>query len=229
MQAVTEEPTQSSPAPSQPQSLATEHFFYFFLRLRKQEIRRTVQALRTRFPEETSEQLARRITDSYASVSFLGGALMHLPLLLPGIGQALQLLGFVGGASALTRMHLYLILEIALAYGKDIDDKARVPEMAAVVAATGLAVGTPLALQALNLNPLYALPASGLTAATVAHLVGEAAIQHYSAETDRARSAAAQPSVPSSVPPSVPESLEAPPPRPPRKQPRAPRAKPATT
>ena len=177
-----------SPGPtSARQSLATENFLYFFLRLRKQEIRRTVQALRAQYPDETAEQLARRIIDSYASVSFLGGTLMHLPLLLPGIGQALQLLGFVGGAASLTRMHLYLILEIALAYGKDIDDEARVPEMVAVVAATGLVAGAPLALQALDLNPFYALPASGLTAAAVARLIGEAAIKQYTGSTDRAR------------------------------------------
>jgi hypothetical protein len=228
MQEITGEPGQAYPATFQPQSLATENFFYFFLRLRKPEIRRTVQALRARFPGETSEQLARRIIESYTTLSFLGGSLMHLPLLLPGIGQALQLLGFVGGASALTRMHLYLILEIALAYGKDIDDEARVPEMAAVVAATGLAAGTPLALQALNFSPIYALPASGLTAAGIAHLIGEAAIRHYSGETESARSAPVQASGPSSGPPSVPEPTPQPTPRHPRRQPRAPRAKPVT-
>ena len=46
-------------------------------------------------------------------------------------GQALKILGVAGGASVLTRMHLYLIMEIALLYGKDIEDQARVPEMVA--------------------------------------------------------------------------------------------------
>jgi hypothetical protein len=76
-------------------------------------------------------------------------------------------------------MHLYLILEIALVYGRDVDDQARVPEMAAVVAATGLAAGTPIALQALEINPFYAIPASGLSAVTVAQLIGHAAIRYY--------------------------------------------------
>jgi hypothetical protein len=174
-------PEQHLPIPGgEQQSLATDQFFYFFLRLRKQEIRRTVQALRARYADESQEQLARRIIASHSSLSFLGGALMHLPLLLPGVGQVLKLLGFVGGASALTRMHLYLILEIALVYGKDIDDQARVPEMAAVVAATGLAAGTPILLQALEISPIYAIPASGLSAVTVAQLIGNAAIQYYS-------------------------------------------------
>jgi uncharacterized protein (DUF697 family) len=103
-------------------------------------------------------------------------------MLIPGLGLALGLLGFVGGTSALTRMHLYLILEIALLYGKDIDDQARVPEMVSVVLATGLAAGAPLLVQALEVTPLLALPAGGLTSAAVARLVGENAIRHYSRE-----------------------------------------------
>jgi hypothetical protein len=161
------------------QSMMTEDFFYFFLRLRKERIRKSVQACRARYPEETPEGLARQLIASSSALSFMGGTLMHLPMLIPGIGQALKLLGFVGGASALTRMHLYLILEIALVYGKDIDAQERVPEMAAVVAATGLAVSTPLLVHVLELNPLYALPAAGLAATTVTRLIGESAIRMY--------------------------------------------------
>jgi hypothetical protein len=45
--------------------------------------------------------------------------ILDLPTMIPGVGQALKILGFVGGTSALVRMHLYLILQIALLYGKD--------------------------------------------------------------------------------------------------------------
>lgn len=161
------------------QSMLTDEFFYFFLRLRKARIRVVVEAIRVRFPDETPEQLARRLIAAQTQLSFLGGALLHLPWLIPGLGQTLQLLGLVGGGTALTRMHLYLILEIALLYGKDIDEQERVPEMVAVVAATGLAAGTPLLLNAFDLNPLVALPASGLTASAVAQLIGESAIRFY--------------------------------------------------
>jgi hypothetical protein len=106
--------------------------------------------------------------------------LLHLPLLFPGIGQALKLLGVVGATSLLTRMHLYLILEIALVFGKDIDDQARVPEMVAVVAATGASAATPWLVQALELHPLYALPAGSLSTAAVSRLIGESAIRFYS-------------------------------------------------
>ena len=163
------------------QGLATDQFFYFFLRLRKSEVRRTVLALQARYPGETPEQLARRLIASHARLTLLGGALLHLPQLLPGIGQAFKLAGFVGGASMLTRMHLYLILEIALLFGRDIDDRARVPELAAVVAATGLGAAAPLLLQSLKLNlqPLYSLPVAGLSTGAMTHLIGYTAIGFY--------------------------------------------------
>lgn len=162
------------------QSILADQFLYFFLRVRKNRIRKVVETVNASHPEESAEQKARRLIAAQTSLSFLGGTLMHLPMAIPGLGQALQLLGFVGGASVITRMHLYLILEIALLYGKDIDDSARVPEMAAVVAATGLAAAAPLVVGALELSALYALPAAGVTASMVATAIGEGAIQYYS-------------------------------------------------
>lgn len=164
---------------SNAQSILMEEFLYFFLRVRKSRISKVVEAVNLRYPDETPEQKARRLISVQTPLSFLGGSFMHLPMCVPGLGQALKLLGFVGGASALTRMHLYLILEIALLFEKDINDQARVPEMLAVVAATGLAAGAPLLINLLDINPLYSLPAAGLGASTVAQMVGESAIRFY--------------------------------------------------
>ncbi len=162
------------------QSLTTEQFFYFFLRLRKGEVRRTVQTLRGRYPDEDPKQLAHRLIVAKSRLAMLGGSLLHLPLVVPGIGPALKLLGLVGATSMLTRMHLYLILEIALVYGRDIDDSARVPEMSAVVAATGLgAAAPPLLVQALELNPLYALPIGAMSTTAVTQLIGRSAIHFF--------------------------------------------------
>jgi hypothetical protein len=163
------------------QSLAMDDFAYFFLRLRKARIRALVQALRQQFPDESPPQLARRLIASHAQLALLAGTTLHLPGLLPGIGYALKLLGFVGGAAVLTRMHLYLILEIALLFGQDIDDQARVQEMMAVVAATGLAAGTPVVADALGLSPFLAIPAAGLTATATTQLIGTTAIEYYAA------------------------------------------------
>jgi hypothetical protein len=161
------------------QSILTDDFLYFFLRVRKERVRKLVKAAKDRNPKDTREELARRLIESSSTLSFLGGALMHAPMLLPGLGQAWKLLGFVGGASALTRMHIYLILEIALVYGKDIDDRARVPEIAAVVAATGLAASAPLLIRILEWEPFYAIPAAALSATAVTRLIGESAIRFY--------------------------------------------------
>jgi hypothetical protein len=161
------------------QGLATDQFFYFFLRLRKSEIRRTVQTLRARHPDESPEQLSRRLIDSHSRVALIGGALAYLPCMLPWVGQALKLAGVVGTTSMLTRMHLYLILEIALVHDHDIDDEARVPEMAAVVGATGLAAGTPLLVDALEWTPLVGLPVSMLSARAVTQVIGDTAIRLY--------------------------------------------------
>jgi len=168
----------SSPAQRQ-QSLTTDQFFYFFLRLRKGEIRRQVQLLQSRYPDESPEQLARRLVSGKAYLSMLGGALLNLPTLIPGIGQALKLFGVVGSTSLLIRMHLYLVLEIALVFGKDIDDQARVRDMAAVVAATGLGSATPMFVPVLKLHPLYAIPAGALSLTAVTRMIGEAAIRYY--------------------------------------------------
>ncbi len=143
-------------------------------------MRRTVQTLRSRYPDEDPRQLAHRLIVAKSRLAMLGGSLLHLPLVAPGIGPALKLLGLVGATSMLTRMHLYLILEIALVYGRDIDDSARVPEMSAVVAATGLgAAAPPLLVQALELDPLYALPLGALSTTAVTQLIGHSAIHFF--------------------------------------------------
>ena len=168
-----------APQPSSQQSILTDQFFYFFLRVRKARIRKVVEAVNAAHPAETPEQKARRLIAAQIPLSFLGGTLMHLPMLIPGLGQAFKLLGFVGGTSVITRMHLYLILEIALLYGKDIDDTARVPEMLAVVTATGIAAAAPWLFHVLDFNPLTSLPAAGVITSGVAHLIGEQAIRFY--------------------------------------------------
>jgi hypothetical protein len=169
----------SAQDPVAQQSILTDKFLYFFLRLRKERIRKVVDAINKSYPGESPEQKARRLIEAQTPLSFLGGALMHLPGLIPGLGQAFELLGLVGGAAALTRMHLYLILEIALLYGRDIDDEARVPEMVSVVAATGLVAGGSLLAGALH--SLLPLPVGGIAATAAARMIGEEAIRLYSA------------------------------------------------
>jgi hypothetical protein len=166
------------------QSLMVDDFFYFFLQLRKHRIRTVVERARTLHPEMTREQLAQRLIDSSANLSLLAGALLGVPLMLPGVHSFLRYLGLFAGSAVITRMHLYLILEIACLYDKDIDDPARVPEMIAVVAATEAAVTLPpVALQLLNAAPIVSFATSGLTATALTRLIGRSAVRLYAGET----------------------------------------------
>jgi hypothetical protein len=77
-------------------------------------------------------------------------------------------------------MHLYLLLEIALIYGKDIDDPARIPEMVAIIGATAAAAAAPLlAGKVLDLNPALTVLAGGVAASALTRLIGKLAIEHY--------------------------------------------------
>jgi len=175
-----------STAPPLPakQSRLADDFLYFFLRLRKDRIRKVVTDINERYPAETVEQRARRLIAAQAQLSLLGGLILDLPTMIPLVGHAVKILGFVGGTSALVRMHLYLIMEIALLYGQDIDDEARVPEMVAVVAGTGLAVGAPFAADALGFHPLISMATGAAAALTMSRLIGESAIRYFSQPQD---------------------------------------------
>lgn len=175
------------------QSLLTEKFLFYFLGLRKSELRRTVATLKERHPDEGPEQLARRLIVAQAPLSFIGGVLLDLPLLLPGVGNALRLVGVAGGTAIMMQMHIGLILEIALLFGRDIDDHARVKEMLAVLALSGLASGSPFLVR--KMKPWYALLSTGATVSTVGGFIGETAIRYYG----RGQTASGTQPVPSAV------------------------------
>lgn len=166
------------------QSLTTDEFFYFFLRMRKGEVKRVVGMLQTRYPDENPEQLSKRLIASKSKLALLGGTLVSLPGLMPGVGASLKLAGLVGATSMLTRMNLYLINEIALAFGEDIDDSARIGDMMAVVGATAIGAAAPSYLgKWLGLNPWMQLPTGALSAAAATQIVGRAAITHFRRKT----------------------------------------------
>lgn len=167
------------------QSQTIDQLFYFFLGLRKGEIRGRVKSLQTRYPDETPEQLARRLVNAQLPLAMLGGTLVDLPLYLPGTGTALKLLGVVGGASALIRLHLSLILEIALLFGHDIDDRARLKDMWVVLCATALAAGAPLTARTLGLRSWYSMAVGVVSATVINRLIGESAVVFYRRLADR--------------------------------------------
>lgn len=161
------------------QGHTTDKFFYFFMGLRKPDIQRRVDRLKAEFPDETPEQLARKLITAQIPLSLLGGTLLHAPMFIPGIGSVLKLVGVAGGATVLMRMHLFLILEIATLFGRDIEDKDRLKEMAAVVAASGLASGSTFLAEMLPLKSYFALLTGGMAVTVISQLIGEAAIRYY--------------------------------------------------
>jgi hypothetical protein len=159
--------------------LSTEKFFYFFMGLRKGEIRKQVLMMRERYPDESPEQLARRFVSAQVPLSLLGGAFLHVPMLVPTLGPPLKLLGIATGSSVMIRLNMTLVLQIAMLYGHDIDDSARLKEMAMIIAASGLAAGTSLMPYLLDLDPRYRAILGGASVMTVSQLIGEAAIRYY--------------------------------------------------
>jgi len=79
-----------------PQGLATDQFFYFFLRLRKNEVKRVVQRASSLYPNDSPERLARRLINTQSTLSFMAGALLQIPFLLPAAGNALKFVGVAG-------------------------------------------------------------------------------------------------------------------------------------
>jgi hypothetical protein len=159
--------------------LSADKFLYFFMGLRKGEIRRRVAVLKTRYPDEAPEALAQRLIRAQSVLSLVGGALLHIPMFLPGVGPTLKILGLAGGASVLMRMHMALILEIALLFGHDIDEPERLKEIAAIIAASGVLACTPFLTRAMNMGSAYALLAGGMTVSSGSQLIGDAAMLYY--------------------------------------------------
>ncbi len=158
---------------NQKQPLLFDDFMYFFMRIRKCRCRQVVSQLRRQYPNNTSENLAKRLVTAQTGLSIIGGVLSRLPAVLPNSRSSLRIAGIAGGAVTLSTMHLFLILKIALIFGKDIDDQARVPEMIAVIAAT-----IPSILM-LRSNKITTLATGGLLSAATAQLIGKSAIAYY--------------------------------------------------
>ena len=166
-------------ATPKPWGLATEKYFYFFMGLRKGEIRKQVSMMRSRYPDDSPQQLARRFVSSQAPLSLLSGALFHAPMFVPTIGPVVKLLGVAVGSSLMVRLNMTLVLQIALLFGHDIDDRARLKELAAIIAATGLATYTSQLPQLAYMQPLQKGVIGGAAVMTTSQLIGEAAIQYY--------------------------------------------------
>ncbi|MDJ0808335.1 MAG: hypothetical protein QNJ78_16075 [Gammaproteobacteria bacterium] len=172
---------------SNPWGLSWEKFFYYFMGLRKGELRKDIDTLRNQYPDDDSDQLARRVVNAQVPLSLAGGIILQIPWLLPGVGPALKLLGVSMGASVMVILNMTMLLQIALIYGQDIDDRARLKEMLAIIAASGLAGGASALPHLSALHPGYKALVGGTAVTTVSQLLGEAAIRYYRSASQNSR------------------------------------------
>ncbi len=161
------------------QSIFVDEFMFYFMRLRKCHCRHIVGRLKRKYPAVSPVLLAERLVNAQSLLSFTAGALSNMPAeILPG-NRSMRLIGIAGGSVVLTRMHIELILKIALIFGYDIDAKERVPEIIAVIAATIPALLLSGGGRVRNDSGLYTLAGSGIGGAACAYILGRVAISYY--------------------------------------------------
>ena len=166
------------------QSIFIDEFMYYFMRLRKCHCRHIVGRLKRKYPSASASILAERLVNSQALLSFSAGGLLNLPSEIIPDNKSLRIIGIAGGSVVLTRLHIELILKIALIFGKNIDDRERVPEILAVIAAT-----VPLLMlsgtrrkdnSSSSASGLQVFAVSGILGAAGTYLLGRTAIWYYS-------------------------------------------------
>lgn len=164
-------------------SLATEKFFYYYMGLRKGDIRTQVAIMQSRHPDDSPERLARRFVAAQIPLSLVGSALIHAPTVIPIAGPAFRFLGLASGTMMMVILNMTLAMQIGLLYGYDIDDRARLKELLSVITATGLASSsTSLIPQLTGLAPALKAVAGGAAVMTTSQLIGEIAIKYFSHE-----------------------------------------------
>lgn len=174
------------------QSLYMEEFLFFFMGLRKCHCRHMIGRLKRKYPSASARELARRMTNAQAALSFTAGVLARLQSGLSAGNSTLRLVGIAGRTIIISRMHVSLILKIALIFGKDIDDKARVPEILAVIAATVPALiitgsGNNSKSKAVaEETDIVSYATSGAAGAATAYLIGKAAVKYYTRKDKKA-------------------------------------------
>ena len=123
--------------------LATDKFFYYCMGLRRGDMYIQVEMMRARYPNDTPERLARRFIAAQTPLSMVCSALIHLPSAIPVAVPAFRILGLASGTTLMMILNMTLVMQIALIFGYDLDDRARIKELSAVIATTAAATGLP--------------------------------------------------------------------------------------
>lgn len=164
-----------------PWSLATEKFFFYYMGLRKGDLRNQVAMMRSRYPDDSPEKLARRFISAQIPLSLVGSSLIHIPTVFPTLGPAFRFMGLASGTTVMMALNMTLVMQIAIIYGNDIDDRARLKELLAVIATTGLSSSsTALIPKLAALTPGFKALTGSAAIITTSQLIGELAIKYFS-------------------------------------------------
>ena len=164
---------------SSPWGLSWEKFFYYFMGLRKGELLKDIAMMREQYPDDDAHQLAKRVVNAQVPLSLAGATLLQVPWLIPGISPIVKFLGVSMGAGVMVILNMTMVLQIAHIYGYDIYDRARLKEMFAIIAASGLAGGSSALPHLSTLQPGYRALVGGTAVTALSRLIGEAAIRYY--------------------------------------------------
>ena len=160
--------------------LATEKFLCYCMGLRKADLRAQVAMMKARHPDDSPERLARRFIAAQTPLSMVGSALIHLPNVVPALGPAFRFFGLASGTTLMMIFNMTLVMQIAHIFGHDLDDKARVKELMAAIAATAAASSSTLLFPpAAALSPRWRALLGSAAIMASAQLIGEAALSHF--------------------------------------------------
>ena len=165
------------------QGIYAEEFLFFFMGLRKCHCRHMVGRFKRKYPKDSPVRLAKRLVNAQVALSFTAGVLARWQDGISGSSSTLRIIGIAGRTVVLSRMHVSLILKIALIFGKDIDSKARIPEIIAVIVATVPAILLAGSGKSISSNTdIVEYGVSGAAGGVTAYIIGRAAIKYYKAK-----------------------------------------------
>ena len=161
--------------------LATEKFFYYYMGLRKADVRNLVAMMQSRYPDDSPERLARRFISAQIPLSLVGSSLIHIPTVFHTLGPAFRFMGLASGTTVMMILNMTLVMQIAMLYGHDIDDRARLKELLVIITTTGLASSsTALIPQLAALAPAHKALTGAAAIITTSQLTGELAVKYFS-------------------------------------------------
>ena len=157
----------------------------FLGQVNTEKVEATVNEVRAKYPNETTEQIAQRLIVEKA---FAGGRLGLLTNIIPPIAALFLGIELI----ATTKLQTEMVYEIASAYGLDLKEPARRGEVLAIF---GLSLGADVlktGLTIVEIIPGIGAVVGASTNAALLYVLGQTACRFYAAKTSEADIASMQ-------------------------------------